>query len=133
MKPVDPAEISALMDGELPAERAEEVRRAIAEDPALRREYEEIVALDANVKAYAEAALFRPRVVIAVETAGPIPVVPLVIGCLLLRLVLKSAPFLVGTGLEICALVFVVTWALQRLLAASEQEGRRLECATDTS
>jgi hypothetical protein len=36
MKPVDPAEISALLDGELTAERAEQVRCAIAEDNQLR-------------------------------------------------------------------------------------------------
>jgi len=133
MKPIDPAEISALIDGELPAEHAEQVRRAIAEDPALRREYEEMVALDANLKAHAEAAVFRPRVVIAVEPAASVPLVPLVIGCLLLRLVLKTTPLLVGTGLEICVLVFFVGWTLQRLLAASEREGRRLDHATGTA
>ena len=43
MKPVDPAEISALLDGELSPERTEQVRRAIAEDSQLRCVFEQSV------------------------------------------------------------------------------------------
>jgi anti-sigma factor RsiW len=133
MKPIDPAEISALLDGELPAERAEQVRRAIAEDEALRLEYEEIVALDTDLKACAQAAVFHPRVSLDVEPATRIPLIALVVGCLLLRLVVKTAPSLgatgleVATGLEIGALLFFVGWTLRCLLAASEHEARLLQ------
>lgn len=127
MKPIDPAEISAWLDGELPPERAEQVRRAIAEDEALRLEYEAIVALDANLKACAQAAVFHPRVSLDVEPATRIPLIALVVGCLLLRLIVKTAPSLAATGLEIGALLFFVGWTLRRVLAASEREARLLQ------
>ena len=126
MKTIDPTEISALLDGELSAERAEQVRCAITEDEALRREYEEIVALDAALKACAQVAVFHPRVSLTVEPAAPIPPIPLALGCLLLRLALKTTPFLVGTGLEICTFLFLVGWVLRCALAASQQESRGL-------
>ena len=124
MRPIDPAELSALLDGELSVERAGQVRRAIAEDETLRREYEEIAALDVEFKAYAEAAAFRPRVSMAATTAPRISLLPLVVGLLLLRVLLKSTPFLVATGLEVVVLAFLVGWVLQRLVVAAEQERR---------
>lgn len=129
MKPIDPAEISALLDGELPRQRADQVRRAIAEDEALGREYEKICALDGDLKVYAQSVAFRPRVSVSAAPASRIPLIPLAFACLLLRFVLKSVPPVLGTGLEIAVLVFLVGWALQRLLAASEQDCR--EAARD--
>ena len=62
MAQIDPAELSAYLDGELPAERAEEVRAALARDPELRRSYEMLVVHDADWRARAETAMFQPHV-----------------------------------------------------------------------
>jgi len=124
MKPVDPEEISALLDGELSSQRADEVRRAIARDHALRSEYEKLSALDGDLKAHAETMVLRPRISVVATPAFRIPLVPLVFSFLLLRVVLKSTSPVIGTGVEILVLAFLVGWALQRLLSASEQECR---------
>jgi anti-sigma factor RsiW len=60
--PIDPAELSALIDGELPPERARKVEALIAQDPALRAEFETLRGLDARWRANASAALFEPMV-----------------------------------------------------------------------
>ena len=62
MLPIDPTELSAFLDGELPARRAEEVRAALAQDPVLRQSYELLVERDGDWNAQAAAAMFRPRV-----------------------------------------------------------------------
>jgi anti-sigma factor RsiW len=72
--PIDPAELSALIDGELPPERARAIEALIAGDPALRAEYEGLRALDARWREAAGEAMFMPEVRLA-----PAPVrIPLV-------------------------------------------------------
>lgn len=63
MKPVDPAELSALLDGELSPERSREVEAAIASDPELRAEWEQLRTLDARWRSAAATAAFRPQIV----------------------------------------------------------------------
>jgi anti-sigma factor RsiW len=62
MKPVDPAELSALLDGELSPERSREVEAAIASDPELRTEWEQLRILDARWRSAAATAAFRPQI-----------------------------------------------------------------------
>lgn len=62
MKPVEPEELSALLDGELAAGRAQEVIRLIEADPALRQEYEALGKLDARLKESAHRSAFSPSV-----------------------------------------------------------------------
>lgn len=64
MSSFDPAELSALLDGELDPERASVVHRAIAGDPALRAEFELLERLDRSVAEAAATAAFQARVVI---------------------------------------------------------------------
>ena len=61
MRPVEPEEISALLDGELAPGRAEEVRRAIAEDRGLRELYQQFADMDSDLNSYAAACQFNPR------------------------------------------------------------------------
>lgn len=62
MNPVQPEELSALLDGELDATRAAEVRAQIQMDPALRLELEALSVNDAAWRAAAELGAFVPAV-----------------------------------------------------------------------
>jgi anti-sigma factor RsiW len=133
MNEVDPAELSALLDGELSAERAAEVRRAITQDTALRREYEQLARLDADLKATARAAVFQPRVQIPKPLSERRLHVAWVAFALLgLRLALKMLPLSLATSVEVAALALVVPWVLHLLIVASEQEHRALSAESVT-
>jgi anti-sigma factor RsiW len=71
--PVDPAELSALIDGELPPERGREVEALLAQDPALRAEYEALRAQDARWRQAAGAATFVPAVDLGQASDVPLP------------------------------------------------------------
>ena len=102
MKSIDPAEISALLDGELSPERADQVRRAITEDDSLRRLYGQLVGLDADLKAYVAAAMFRPRLSVAQEpSVKGFRVLLMTLALLITRLAVKFLPTSFGVGLEI--------------------------------
>ncbi|MCX7011938.1 MAG: hypothetical protein NTW86_05120 [Candidatus Sumerlaeota bacterium] len=133
MKPIDPMELSALLDGELSPERADQVRRAIAQDELLRREYEELAALDADLRARAQAATFAPRVSFPEAAVVPNAAAsfrpPMILGALAFmaaRLALMAAPPALVTSVGIVALTLIVTWGLRRLLRAAAREQRRL-------
>jgi anti-sigma factor RsiW len=125
MKRVDPSELSALLDGELTPERAAEVRQAIADDPALRREYAVLARLDDDLKLHAQETVFQPQVEIPRRRRWPhamwlAPI--LVIAGLALRLL----PLPIETGIEVAVVVGLVPYVLRRLIIASEQERRAL-------
>jgi anti-sigma factor RsiW len=127
MKRVDPSELSALLDGELTAQRAAEVRRAIADDPALRREYEELAQLDDDLRAHAQEAVFEPRVEIPQRQRGLRPhVVWLAPLLVIMSLALRMLPLPIETGVEVAVVVILVPYVLRRLLLDSEQERRAL-------
>jgi anti-sigma factor RsiW len=127
MTRIDPSELSALLDGELTPARAAEVRQAIADDPALRREYEELARLDDDLKAHAREAVFQPRVEIPQRLRGPRPhvawIAPLLV---IMSLALRLLPLPIETGVEVAVVVILVPYVLRRLLLASEQERRAL-------
>jgi anti-sigma factor RsiW len=62
MRPVQDEELSALLDGELDPQRAEEVRTLIHADPALREEFGALLRLDARLCNAVEQVAFEPRV-----------------------------------------------------------------------
>ena len=115
MHPIDPAELSAFLDGELPAERADEVRAALARDPALRQSLRAAGRLDADWqdrrprrRCFGRGCTHRPY-------SGPLTWTAAgVVGLLLVRVALKAPPPLFGVGLE-CA----IAGPLARLGAAS--------------
>jgi anti-sigma factor RsiW len=82
MSDLDPAEMSALLDGELDPSRARQVEALIAADPALAAQFEQLKRADHGLRSLAEAAAFAPEVRLpAVET----PAVPRWLGpCLAL-------------------------------------------------
>jgi hypothetical protein len=132
MDQIDPAELSAYLDGELPAGRAEEVRIALARDPVLRKSYERLAALDASCKARASSAMFRPRVRFDAGSAtGRSLKVACVIGLLLIRLALKSMPPLLGAGVEALLLALFIGWGLRRIVHATDADCQRSTLAAD--
>ena len=62
MKPVQPEELSAFLDGELSLERSREVEMQIASDPTLRAEFEDLAGSDALWRTAAATASFEPAV-----------------------------------------------------------------------
>ena len=67
MSPIDPAELSALLDGELSPTRADEVRAALERDPALKAEFERLRQFDDACQQAATAAAFEPRVTLGAQ------------------------------------------------------------------
>jgi anti-sigma factor RsiW len=124
---IDPAELSAYLDGELPPERMEEVRAALADDPELRATYEQQASSHADWSNEAASAMFRPRV-----RVGPAPVAALwlvatcvVMSLLVLRMSLKLIPPALGVSLEATLLVVVVVGGLRRILRWTDADRDR--------
>lgn len=123
MTPIDPAELSAFLDGELPAGRAEEVRAALARDVALRTSYERLAALDADCTTRAAAATFRPRVRLTPGLVlGPYWTAVCGVGLLLVRLALKAPPPMIEAGVGVCVLALFLGWGLRRILRATNAD-----------
>ncbi len=127
MKPIDPSEISTLLDGELSKEREEQVRRAIAEDPVLQREYELLAGLHTEWLAKAREARFCPDVAIPVErNAIPFSLSFFTCMVLILRITAKTVSPIAAWSLELAALVLILTWVLRNLVPACESEPRMI-------
>jgi len=123
MKPVDPAEISALLDGELSPERTEQVRRAIAEDSELRREFDELSVVHTDLTRCAVATRFQPRLPFLKNTSPPaIAIVGLGLAMLILRLTVKLIPLGVGVAVQSTALVLVLLWVFHCLVRLTHDE-----------
>jgi len=95
MNDIRSEELSALIDGELDATRATQVRAAIAADPALRADYEALARLDMGLRGAADASRFAPdidlpRASTAARTVRDWAILPVVtLGLLLVRLMPK--------------------------------------------
>ena len=131
MKPIEPEELSALLDGELPPDRADHVRRAMAEDPALRRLCDQLAALDAGLKARASAMVFQPRLNLAevlAEEGTPVLGRALLVGVslVLLRLAVRLAPLAVGAAVHAALLALALAWLLTRLVRATDEDRQHL-------
>lgn len=117
MKPVEPEEISALLDGELALGRAEEVRRAIAEDQGLREVYQQLVGMDSDLNSYAAACQFNPRLSLPSDVpALNIPIWLVALCLLVVHILGKVLPFSSGIGIQLVALALLVGWFLRLLL-----------------
>jgi anti-sigma factor RsiW len=62
MRLVEPAELSAYLDGELDPDRARELAAALAEDADLRAAYEALANSDKSWQLAAAAASFKPAI-----------------------------------------------------------------------
>jgi anti-sigma factor RsiW len=123
MNPVDPGELSALLDGELPTWRATEVRQALQADPALASAFEDLARLDAAWQAQAARLAFTPGVSLRrgllrrfLRTGG------LMLGLVALRLGLKLAPPSVEIIVALAVLALVAGWGVRYLIGRSEED-----------
>ena len=117
MKPVRPEEVSALLDGELAPGRAEEVRRAIAEDQGLREVYQQLGDMDSDLNSYAAACQFDPHLSLPSRPRTlDISIWVVAFGLLAVRVLAKALTFGPGIGVQLVALALVVGWLLCRLL-----------------
>jgi len=119
MTPVNPEEISALLDGELTSDRAEEVRRAMVEDEGLRRIYEQIAEMDRDLSSFAAACQFGPHV--SLPSSSPVlglPIYLIAFGLLIVRILAKILPIGPGIWLQTLVIALVAVWLLYRFLPA---------------
>jgi anti-sigma factor RsiW len=70
-KPLEPHELSGLLDGELDPNRAAEVRRAVDADTELRAEFDHLSTLDRAWSLAAARAAFRPKVILPTSRGTP--------------------------------------------------------------
>ena len=96
MKPIEPAELSAYMDGELDPARAREVETALESSPALRGELNRLVSADNSWRAAARIASFRPSIRLTPEPLQLGPILRAAGGVILL-LAARVVPKLAGT------------------------------------
>jgi anti-sigma factor RsiW len=124
MNEIDPAELSGLLDGELPPDRAAQVRAAIEADPARRAEYQRLCQLHAAWSAAAASAVFRPRLrapgrrslrFLAQVTCGL-----LVLG--VVRFVPKFTPALLSALVPMVVLTVFLGWVLYRSMRATDAD-----------
>jgi anti-sigma factor RsiW len=110
--PVEPWELSGLLDGELSPERAAQVRAAIESDPALRQQWETLARLDHQWSDRAAGADFAVRVSLPI-VRWPLAASVLV-GVLLLvvRFVPKFIAPTVGLLLQSAVLALLLTCAV---------------------
>ena len=70
MTPLMPEELSAYLDGELPAARAREVGALLAADPRLRADFDALADVDRRWRAAGETAAFQPAIRLRQPTTG---------------------------------------------------------------
>jgi len=123
MNSVDPAELSALLDGELSPERTEKVRGALAENSELRSVFENLLAVHRELTACGLAARFRPRIWLPSGTRFPVvDVLGFAVAMLILRVTVKFVPLGVGVILQATALAVVLWWVSSCLLRLAHDE-----------
>jgi len=61
MNDLNPAELSAYLDGELSSARTEEIEALIAADTRVRSAFDQLKRADQRLRSVAEAAAFRPE------------------------------------------------------------------------
>ncbi len=123
MKPVGPEEISALLDGELAPDRAEEVRRAIAEDQQLREVYQQLADMNSDLISFAAACQFNPHLSLPSRPRTlDFSIWSIAFGLLAVRILAKTLTFGPGIGVQLVALALVVGWLLCRLLPGFQDD-----------
>jgi len=117
MKPIEPAELSGYLDGELEPDRALEAEAALASDPLLRAEYHALANADSAWKSAAHFAGFVPNTQLPHRKS--LKSSPLAIATILVLLaVLRIAPKLgdvIAWGLffHAAALAVILPWVVR--------------------
>lgn len=101
MSPIRPEELSALLDGELPADRAAQVRAELERDPEQRAALQRLDVLDRSWRGAARSAQFRP--VVRLPEAPPLRWPGAAAAAILLLTILRIAVRLWGSDVFVFA------------------------------
>ena len=96
--PISPEELSAYLDGELDPERREQVRLALARDPQIRRDYEQLAAFDRRWSRAAARAQFPVQWTAPASRREFSPMVPAIVLALLIVVRLGTKAYFSMTG-----------------------------------
>lgn len=126
MKPIEPAELSAYMDGELEGARAREVQAALESSPALRGELARLASEDHAWRAAARRASFRPNVRLE-SSAAPSRSMLRAAGGVILLLAARAVPKLASTLaveliLNAVALALALIWVVRMTRTDVDEE-----------
>jgi len=128
MIPVEPEELSALIDGELDPPRAAEVELLIAADEDLRAALASLRELDTQWRAAAQMSVFVPRIRVAQpqRMKNWLPSLPIALGLAgaraALRLMDATVLAFVLQALVLAVLLAGTAWLCRRDLAGSERK-----------
>lgn len=126
MNPIDPAELSAYLDGELSPARAREIETALMSSPALRAALDALTKADETWRTAARSAAFRP-VVRLPGAALPAKVsISRMAGVVALLLAVRFLPKLTGAlDWELVAngiaLAVVIAWVIHMIRAGARE------------
>jgi hypothetical protein len=116
MKPIQAAELSAYLDGELDSHRAAEVKVALASDPALQAEYECLTQADTAWKAAAHTAKFEPKATVVGNKTflgSPLALAAIIVLAVASRFALELSDVIVwGLILHSTAMALVLPWVI---------------------
>ncbi len=118
-EPIEPHELSGLLDGEVTPQRAEEIRRLMEEDAGLRAEFERLKRFDKAWSTAASQAAFRPDVILPPQVKAQAPwltrLVPALCVLLVARLLSKlDSTFMLSVTVHATLLLLLIA-ALVRL------------------
>lgn len=126
MNPIEPAELSAYLDGELNPARAREVESALATSPALQAELDALTKADKTWRMAARLAAFRSTIQLPRTSSRKVPLYRTA-GAVVLLLAVRFLPKLAGAldwGLIAngVALAIAMVWVI-RMTRAEERQG----------
>ena len=115
MKKLHPAELSALLDGELDPVRAGEVEALIADDPKVREAYEHLKRADRILRAVAQSAAFRqevrwPPVVCAQQAAQIWPILGFTIILVAWAGAKLASSMIAALAINAASLALLIAW-----------------------
>lgn len=115
MRQVQEEELSALLDGELDSQRAEEVRALVQADPALREQLDALAMLDARLWRAGAQAAFSPEISFSAGAVSEAPAwhwpagLVVVLALIVVRLLPKLVELpIFGIGLQLAAFAAIV-------------------------
>lgn len=121
--PFDPAELTAYLDGELPAGRAAEIEARLLADADLRAEYEGLRRLDAQAREAAAGALFVPTIQLPSTRRAQIPVAGLAVIVLALLGLRIASRFIEPLGPSLLLNLLALAVVAGAVLAMAGNEG----------
>jgi len=119
MKPIEPAELSGYLDGELEPDRIREVEAALAIDPVLRADYHVLADADRTWKSAANIAAFLPNTQLRPVwswslTRSPSAIAAILVLLVVLRITPKLGDFVAwGLIVHAAALAVVLPWVVR--------------------